>query len=86
VSAGLLLLPFASFLSLLHSVFYPILDIFFPEASPSWLRGSVLPCGGSVGAGWNHLCPTWAAPASPHRSDAAAPHCQHLGACIPYTS
>lgn len=29
----------------------------FPEVPESWLLGSAMPCSGSVGAGWNSLCP-----------------------------
>jgi len=32
------------------------LNYVFPEASSSWLQGSAVPCGGSVGVGWKRLC------------------------------
>lgn len=52
VLAGLFLTVFPS---LLGSVL-PFLTYVFPEAPPSWLRASALPCLGSVGASERSLC------------------------------
>lgn len=46
-----------------------------PEAAPSWLRGSVVPCAGSIGSS---SVQHGAATASPHRGHPAVPHCHHL--------
>ncbi|XP_014796320.1 PREDICTED: U1 small nuclear ribonucleoprotein C-like isoform X1 [Calidris pugnax] len=34
----------------------------FPRGARPWLRGSAVPCGGAVGAGWNRLCPARGSP------------------------
>ena len=52
---------FSSLLTLLQDVLN-FLKHFFPEAPPSWLRGSVMPSGGSVGANWKWLCLAWGSP------------------------
>lgn len=69
VSAGLLLMPFFSHFSLSHSDvqhFYAFEKICFPStgipSTQSWPWGSAVPCAGSVGAGWNWLCPAWSSP------------------------
>lgn len=83
VSAETFLLHF--FLTSLTAVWYflPYLTYTFSEASPSWLRGSAVPCGESIGATWNQLCPSWDIPGlSSQRTCLQTPHCQHLGICI----
>ena len=40
----------------------PFLKYAFPEAPPSWLLGSAVPCCGSIGASWNRLCPAQGSP------------------------
>lgn len=48
--------------SLWVSSVLPSLTQAFPKMPPSWLQGSDVPCGGSVGPGWNQLCPVWGRP------------------------
>ena len=36
--------------------FLPFLKYVFPEMPPSWVSGSAVLCGGSVGGGWSLLC------------------------------
>ena len=42
--------------------FPPFLKQAFPEAPPSWLKGSAVSCSGSVGTSWNWLCPAQGSP------------------------
>jgi len=61
LSARLFFLQFFQLLSLLHGIFYRIWHM-LSQRPPSWLRDSAVPCGGSVGAGWNELCLTQGSP------------------------
>ena len=58
----------------------PFLKYVFLDEPPAWLMDSAVSCSGSVGAGWNQLCPwpvlTGATP--------AAPHYQHLDTYVKY--
>lgn len=43
------------FLLSLRQTFALLLNTFFPELSPSWVRGSAMPYTGSISLGWNKL-------------------------------
>lgn len=49
-------------LILFYSFFLPFLKPLFLEVPLFWLRGSAMPCGRWVGAGWNHPCPARGSP------------------------
>ena len=53
---------FLALLPSLLSSFLPFLTHIFPEAPPSWLRGSAMSCGWSAGAGCDWLFLTWGSP------------------------
>ena len=68
--------------------FLPFLKYTFPEALPSWLRGSAVPCGGSSGASWSQLEPVVSGLGQPQpllTEAPAAPHCQCLGTRTRYS-
>jgi len=72
ISSPLLCVPFSSIPCFLHFLKYA-----FPEAPPSWLRGSAVPSAGLVGAGWNPPCPAQGSPGFSQRP----PHCQCIAIC-----
>ena len=44
-----------------------------PQAPPWQLQGWAMPCGGAVGAGWNHPCPAWVSPGHPSQRNPPQP-------------
>lgn len=64
MSAGLFSYFLSPHFSVPCSVFH-FLKCIFPVAPPVWLRSSAVPCDGSAGVGWNHLCLPWGSPWPP---------------------
>jgi len=72
VSARLFISHF-SFPAAVAQRFLPFLEYVIVEMPPSWLLGSAVPCGETIGAGWNSCVWHRAALASSHRNHPAAP-------------
>lgn len=78
VSAGLFLSRFSPLSQMLCSIFLPCVKYVATEVPPSWLVGSVVPCGGSVGTS---CVRHGAALASPHGGHPCSPPLPAPGTC-----
>lgn len=65
------------FLLLFLWCFLSFLKHIAPEMLPSWLKSWAVPCSGSVGADWNHLCLVWGSPCFSSQRPLLQPPLQH---------